>query len=105
MTMTRRSASLHLLLNTPPAGDGAITQEERQSIVGGYAGILTGAAPIIRRRTANMMLLMNTLPPGDGTIAQADRQGVAWCYGGILAGPAASRPAFIPEEFCDEGIL
>ena len=105
MDMTRRSAALGVLLNTPPAGDGAITQNERQSIVGCYAGILTGAAPIIRRRTANMMLLLNTLPPGDGATSQADRQGVAGCYGGVLAGPAASRPGFIPEDFYEESVL
>lgn len=104
--MTRRSAALHLLLNTPPAGDGSVTQNEEQSLLGCYAGILVGGTVAFPRRTMNMMLLLNTLPPGDGTISQADRQDVAWHYGGILAGAAPTgAPKFIPEDALDESIL
>lgn len=104
--IVRRSAALHLLLNTPPAGDGSISQAERQDIVSCYAGILAGTTGAFPRRTANMMLLLNTLPSGDGTISQADRQDIAWHYGGILAGAApVGIQGFIPEDQFDESVI
>lgn len=104
--MDRRSTAMHLLLMTPPAGDGVITQNERQAIAHVYSGILVGALAAFPRRTTNMMLLLNTIPPGDGSITQADRQDVAWHYGGILAGAAPTGPhGYIPEDYYDKSIL
>ena len=97
---------MHLLLNTLPTGDSAITAAERQDVACCYAGILAGSLAAFPRRTMNMMMLLNTLPPGDSVIDQADRQDVAWLYGGILAGAPAGVPTnFIPEEFLDKSIL
>jgi len=102
----RRSTAMHLLLNTIPAGDGSISQAERQDVIWCYAGILVGAVAAFPRRTANMMLLLNTLPPGDGTISQADRQDIAWHYGGILAGAApVGAGKLIPEDLFDMSVI